>query len=143
MAGGSCGLLVSSAAQTAAPLFFGAVVDAAQKSMGKTTFHINGMIYLCTLYDVYENVELLNMHVEIQYFGVVFSLLNTIINLHIADELTSTVLTLLVIYIVYAIFAVIRAWLFTLAGQRLVARLRKHLFNHIIQQDVAFFDTNR
>lgn len=142
MAGGSCGLLVSSAAQTAAPLFFGAVVDAAQKSMGKTTFHINGMIYLCTLYDVYENVELLNMHVEIQYFGVVFSLLNTI-NLHFADELTSTVLTLLVIYIVYAIFAVIRAWLFTLAGQRLVARLRKHLFNHIIQQDVAFFDTNR
>lgn len=142
MAGGSCGLLVSSAAQTAAPLFFGAVVDAAQKSMGKTTFHINGMIYLCTMYGVYENVELLNMHVEIQYFGVVFSLLNTI-NLHFIDELTSTVLTLLVIYIVYAIFAVIRAWLFTLAGQRLVARLRKHLFNHIIQQDVAFFDTNR
>lgn len=119
------------------------MVDAAQKSMGKTTFHINGMIYLCTMYGVYENVELLNMHVKIQYFGVVFSLLNTIINLHIADELTSTVLTLLVIYIVYAIFAVIRAWLFTLAGQRLVARLRKHLFNHIIQQDVAFFDTNR
>lgn len=142
MAGGSCGLLVSSAAQTAAPLFFGAVVDAAQKSMGKTTFHINGMIYLCTMYGVYENVELLNMHVKIQYFGVVFSLLNTI-NLHFTDELTSTVLTLLVIYIVYAIFAVIRAWLFTLAGQRLVARLRKHLFNHIIQQDVAFFDTNR
>lgn len=106
------------------------------------TFHINGMIYLCTLYGVYENVELLNMHVEIQYFGVVFSLLNTM-NLHFTDELTSTVLTLLVIYIVYAIFAVIRAWLFTLAGQRLVARLRKHLFNHIIQQDVAFFDTNR
>lgn len=108
-----------------------------------TTFHINDIIYLCTLYGVYENVELLNMHVEIQYFGVVFSLLNIIINLHITDELTSTVLTLLVIYIVYAIFAVIRAWLFTLAGQRLVARLRKHLFNHIIQQDVAFFDTNR
>lgn len=107
------------------------------------TFHINDIIYLCTLYGVYENVELLNMHVEIQYFGVVFSLLNIIINLHITDELTSTVLTLLVIYIVYAIFAVIRAWLFTLAGQRLVARLRKHLFNHIIQQDVAFFDTNR
>lgn len=70
MAGGSCGLLVSSAAQTAAPLFFGAVVDAAQKSMGKTTFHINGMIYLCTLYGAYENVELLNMHVEIQFFFV-------------------------------------------------------------------------
>lgn len=143
MAGGSCGLLVSGAAQTAAPLFFGAVVDAAQKSMGKTSFHINGMIYLCTLNGVYENVVLLNMHVEIPFFGVAFSILITIINLHFTDELTSTVLTLLVIYIVYAIFAVIRAWLFTLAGQRLVARLRKHLFNHIIQQDVAFFDTNR
>lgn len=33
--GGSLGLLISSGAQTAAPLFFGAVVDAAQKSMGK------------------------------------------------------------------------------------------------------------
>ncbi|XP_062594585.1 uncharacterized protein LOC134260056 [Saccostrea cucullata] len=90
--GGSLGLLVSSGAQTAAPLFFGAVVDAAQKSM---------------------------------------------------DELTNTVVVLVLIYVLYAIFAVIRAWLFTLAGQRLVARLRKHLFDHIIQQDVAFFDTNR
>ncbi|XP_061197341.1 uncharacterized protein LOC133205527 [Saccostrea echinata] len=90
--GGSLGLLVSSGAQTAAPLFFGAVVDAAQKSMG---------------------------------------------------ELTNTVVILVLIYVLYAIFAVIRAWLFTLAGQRLVARLRKHLFDHIIQQDIAFFDTNR
>ncbi|XP_048730386.2 ABC transporter B family member 1-like [Ostrea edulis] len=90
--GGSLGLLISSGAQTAAPLFFGAVVDAAQKSM---------------------------------------------------DELTNTVLILVLIYVAYAIFAVIRSWLFTLAGQRLVARLRKHLFHHIIQQEVAFFDTNR
>ena len=32
---GTVALLVSSASQTAAPLFFGLVVDAAQKSMGK------------------------------------------------------------------------------------------------------------
>lgn len=32
---GSCALLVTTAVQTVAPLFFGRVVDAALKSMGK------------------------------------------------------------------------------------------------------------
>ncbi|XP_060080419.1 uncharacterized protein LOC132559811 [Ylistrum balloti] len=62
---------------------------------------------------------------------------------HSISELTRTVLIMLGIYLVGNFFAMIRAWLFTLAGMRLVARLRKRLFNSIIQQEVAFFDVNR
>jgi ABC-type multidrug transport system fused ATPase/permease subunit len=37
----------------------------------------------------------------------------------------------------------IRSWLFELAGQRVVARLRTSVFSAIIRQDIKFFDTNR
>ena len=37
----------------------------------------------------------------------------------------------------------IRSWCFTLAGTRVVCRLRNTLFASIIRQEVAFFDTNR
>lgn len=57
--------------------------------------------------------------------------------------MTRAVIILLIIYIVGAIFAFVRAWLFTLAGQRFVSRLRINLFAHIIEQEVAFFDENR
>lgn len=62
---------------------------------------------------------------------------------HSMAELNETVLTLLLIYIGAAIFAMGRSWLFTLAGHRVVVRLRKDLFGSIIKQEVAFFDTNR
>ncbi|XP_052801272.1 uncharacterized protein LOC128231995 [Mya arenaria] len=62
---------------------------------------------------------------------------------HSMDELNRTILILLVIYVGGSLFSMARSWLFTLAGQRVVARLRKHLFMSIVQQDVAFFDTNR
>ncbi|XP_031572199.1 antigen peptide transporter 2-like [Actinia tenebrosa] len=58
-------------------------------------------------------------------------------------KLNETILILLLIYIGGAIGSMIRAWLYTLAGQRIVARIRKQLFNAIIRQEVAFFDTNR
>ena len=50
---------------------------------------------------------------------------------------------LLIVYVVGSLFAMFRNGLFTLAGQRLVARLRTQLFSHIVKQEVAFFDTTR
>ncbi len=47
------------------------------------------------------------------------------------------------IYLAGAVCGTVRAALFSLAGQRLVARLRKQLFNNVIIQEVAFFDTTR
>jgi ABC-type multidrug transport system fused ATPase/permease subunit len=41
------------------------------------------------------------------------------------------------------IFTCIRGWLFTLVGKRLVRNLRKDLFEHIVIQDIAFFDRNK
>ncbi|XP_076434803.1 uncharacterized protein LOC143274764 [Babylonia areolata] len=59
------------------------------------------------------------------------------------EELNRTVLILLGIYICGALASMARAWLFVLAGQRMVARLRKTLFGSVIRQDIAFFDVNR
>ena len=47
---------------------------------------------------------------------------------------------LVVAFLVQSIFGMVRAWLFTLAGERLVARLRGDLYQAIIRQDVGFFD---
>ncbi|CAG5125822.1 unnamed protein product [Candidula unifasciata] len=89
---GSFALLVTTAVQTIAPLFFGRVVDAALKSMA---------------------------------------------------DLNRTVMILLLIYLGGAVFSLFRSWMFTLAGQRFVARLRKQLFRSIVLQEIAFFDVNR
>ncbi|XP_027125179.1 ABC transporter B family member 25 isoform X4 [Coffea arabica] len=37
----------------------------------------------------------------------------------------------------------VRAWLFSSASERVVARLRKNLFSHLIYQEIAFFDVTR
>jgi ABC-type multidrug transport system fused ATPase/permease subunit len=58
-------------------------------------------------------------------------------------ELNTYILTLFVIFVVGGLFTFIRGWLFTLIGERLVARLRKDLFEHIIRQDIQFFDQNK
>ena len=42
-----------------------------------------------------------------------------------------------------AIFAFVRNLCFTLAGERVVARLRKLLFDSIMQQEIGFFDQTR
>ncbi len=42
-----------------------------------------------------------------------------------------------------AFFGAIRAWLFTVSGERIVANLRTQLYRSIISQEVAFFDERR
>jgi len=42
-----------------------------------------------------------------------------------------------------AFFGAIRAWLFTVSGERIVASLRTQLYRSIISQEVAFFDERR
>jgi ATP-binding cassette subfamily B protein len=50
---------------------------------------------------------------------------------------------LVVLFFVGAVFGMLRSWLFTLAGERVVARLRTQLYAAIIGQDIAFFDQTR
>lgn len=57
-----------------------------------------------------------------------------------ADELNTIIAYLFLAFLISSFFAFIRGSLFTLAGERLVARFRKKLFEKIIYQDISFFD---
>tara|TARA_B100000795_G_C22704612_1_gene401051 strand:- start:136 stop:1050 length:915 start_codon:yes stop_codon:yes gene_type:complete len=41
------------------------------------------------------------------------------------------------------IFAMFRGWLYNLAGERVVVRIRKKLFSHLMKQEISFFDTTK
>jgi ATP-binding cassette subfamily B protein len=55
----------------------------------------------------------------------------------------SGALLLGVLFAVQAVFGMLRAWLFTVAGERIVAQLRCTLFDAILGQDTSFFDERR
>ena len=57
--------------------------------------------------------------------------------------LREATLTLAVIFAVGGLCAGIRGYLFTVAGERIVARLRIALFERLVVQDIAFFDANQ
>jgi ABC transporter fused permease/ATP-binding protein len=50
---------------------------------------------------------------------------------------------LVVLFFIQAVFSAVRAWLFTQAGEKVVARLREDVFRAILGQDVSFFDQSR
>ncbi len=52
-------------------------------------------------------------------------------------------LVLLVLFGLNGIFTALRSYLFTVAGERVVARLRANLYSAIVQQEVGFFDERR
>lgn len=77
------------------------------------------------------------------FFGqIIISLLDPDID-RANQELLRGVISLVVIFVIGAIFSGFRGYLFTLAGQRLVARLRSMAFQSILRQDIQFFDSNR
>ncbi|KDO65683.1 hypothetical protein CISIN_1g006489mg [Citrus sinensis] len=55
----------------------------------------------------------------------------------------STILSIFLIVIVGSVCTALRAWLFSSASERVVARLRKNLFSHLINQEIAFYDVTR
>ncbi|KAE9466610.1 hypothetical protein C3L33_01458, partial [Rhododendron williamsianum] len=59
------------------------------------------------------------------------------------DAVKNTIIYILLIVVVGSICTAIRAWLFSYASERVVARVRKDLFSHLIQQEIAFFDVTR
>jgi hypothetical protein len=58
-------------------------------------------------------------------------------------ELNKALLSLGIVFGISALFTFFRAALFNISGERVVARLRKKLFQAIIEQEVAFFDVNK
>ena len=59
------------------------------------------------------------------------------------DAVDSAVIALLVLFAIGAALGAVRSWYFTVAGERVVARLRKDLYASLIRQEVGFFDKRR
>ncbi|GAA0163778.1 ATP-binding cassette [Lithospermum erythrorhizon] len=59
------------------------------------------------------------------------------------EEVKSTILSIFLIVIIGSICTALRAWLFSSASERVVSRLRKNLFSHLVHQEIAFFDVTR
>ncbi|MDP2312017.1 MAG: ABC transporter transmembrane domain-containing protein [Pseudomonadota bacterium] len=59
------------------------------------------------------------------------------------DVLDESILAAMALFLFIGIAGFLRAWLFTLAGERVVARLRRQLYANVIRQEVGFFDAQR
>eukprot|EP00732_Lithocolla_globosa_P000289 Lithocolla_globosa_v1_NODE_75_length_6869_cov_16.602289.p2 type:complete len:595 gc:universal NODE_75_length_6869_cov_16.602289:5081-6865(+) len=59
------------------------------------------------------------------------------------DELNRLTFILLGIFFLTGIFNFIRGWVFNLIGHRIVAKLRKDIFNAIVTQEINFFDNHK
>lgn len=59
------------------------------------------------------------------------------------NAVNRTILSIFLIVVVGSLCTVLRAWLFNSASERVVARLRKDLFTHLIYQEIAFYDVTR
>ena len=58
-------------------------------------------------------------------------------------ELNKYISILLVLFAIGAVSGTARSWLFTLAGHRIVYRLRADVFDSIVKQEISFFDKSR
>ena len=54
-----------------------------------------------------------------------------------------TALIMLVVFLLQALAGSLRYYFFTIAGERIVSRLRADLYRAIMEQDIAFFDSRR
>lgn len=74
------------------------------------------------------------------FFG---SVVDSAVNYSDLSQMNKYIFYLLGIYLLGSLASGIRSWLFEVAGQRVVARLRQQVFNTIIKSDITFFDTSR
>ncbi|KAK9049828.1 hypothetical protein SSX86_025122 [Deinandra increscens subsp. villosa] len=59
------------------------------------------------------------------------------------NAVKDTILAVVLVVVVGSFSTALRAWLFSSASERVVARLRKQLFSHLVQQEIAFYDVTR
>ncbi|XP_068654117.1 ABC transporter B family member 25 [Aristolochia californica] len=59
------------------------------------------------------------------------------------DAVKHTILAIVLIVVIGSVCTALRAWLFVSASERVVARLRKNLFSHLVHQEIAFYDVTR
>ncbi|MCD9643620.1 ABC transporter B member 27 [Datura stramonium] len=59
------------------------------------------------------------------------------------EAVKNTILAIILIVVTGSMSTALRSWLFSSVSERVVARLRRNLFSHLIQQEIAFFDVTR
>ncbi|KAH7528890.1 hypothetical protein FEM48_Zijuj05G0125800 [Ziziphus jujuba var. spinosa] len=59
------------------------------------------------------------------------------------NQVKNTILDIFLVVVIGSICTALRAWLFSSASEMVVARLRKNLFSHLINQEIAFYDVTR
>ncbi|KAI3953710.1 hypothetical protein MKW98_017534 [Papaver atlanticum] len=59
------------------------------------------------------------------------------------EAVKDTILSIVFIVLIGSTCTALRAWLFSSASERVVARLRKNLFSHLVSQEIAFYDVTR
>ncbi|CAI9111725.1 OLC1v1012016C1 [Oldenlandia corymbosa var. corymbosa] len=59
------------------------------------------------------------------------------------NAIKNTVLLIVSVVVIGSVSTAFRSWLFASASERVVARVRKNLFSHLIQQEIVFFDVTR
>ncbi|KAN0050659.1 hypothetical protein ACTA71_003804 [Dictyostelium dimigraforme] len=74
------------------------------------------------------------------FFG---SIVQVVATTHSFNNLNSSTLALVIIFVIGSISTLVRSWLFYLAGQKFVARIRRNLFSSIIHQEIGYFDQCR
>ena len=77
------------------------------------------------------------------YPQLVKTMIDGALNSKQMDKINHVAIIMLVIFFVQAIASALRYFLFTMAGERIVLQLRKNLYSHILEQEIAFFDFNR
>jgi ABC transporter fused permease/ATP-binding protein len=58
-------------------------------------------------------------------------------------DLDRLAILMIVVFAVQGVATGLRAWVFTLVGERVVTRLRSDVYRHLMNQEIAFFDSRR
>jgi ATP-binding cassette subfamily B protein len=79
---------------------------------------------------------------QLAYPQVIRSMVDQALQSKNLAKIDQVSILILVVFLVQAIASTIRYYLFSMAGERIVLRLRKDLYSHILDQDILFFDFN-
>ncbi len=77
------------------------------------------------------------------YPQIIKTMIDGALNAKQMDKINQVAGLMFLIFFIQSIAAALRYYLFTMAGERIVLRLRQNLYSHILEQEIAFFDFNR
>lgn len=80
---------------------------------------------------------------QLAYPQVIRNMVDLALQAKDIQKIDQIVLLILAVFTLQALASTIRYYLFTMAGERIVQRLRHNLYSAILKQEIAFFDFNK